>query len=217
MWYCVVHLNVLRTSTCFTAFNTVDNCGEAFADILWTFSFQVGDRIAMEPGIACNVCTACKEGRYNLCEEMKFFATPPVHGSLANEIVHPAGACPRLRLIPTFVSQNLILFDILGMGLSFPRKFLACEYVVVHPAISENKCTRPSKTSHVDATLIGCAHKRFWSTPPSLLCQSFKISVDQAATASTSWSFRISSSTGNSVNFSRTICYSSNQRCRWRK
>lgn len=76
----------------------VDNYMEACADTMWTFCFQVGDRIAMEPGIACNVCTSCKEGRYNLCEEMKFFATPPVHGSLANEIVHPAGASPRLTI-----------------------------------------------------------------------------------------------------------------------
>lgn len=26
----------------------------------------------------------CREGRYNLCPDIKFFATPPVHGSLAN-------------------------------------------------------------------------------------------------------------------------------------
>ncbi|GAQ80199.1 Sorbitol dehydrogenase [Klebsormidium nitens] len=57
---------------------------------------KVGDRVAMEPGIACNTCTACKEGRYNLCEEMKFFATPPVHGSLANEVIHPADLCFKL-------------------------------------------------------------------------------------------------------------------------
>jgi hypothetical protein len=28
----------------------------------------------------------CKEGFYNLCPEMEFFATPPVHGSLANYV-----------------------------------------------------------------------------------------------------------------------------------
>lgn len=45
-----------------------------------------GDRVALEPGISCWRCSLCKEGRYNLCPEMKFFATPPVHGSLANEV-----------------------------------------------------------------------------------------------------------------------------------
>ena len=45
-----------------------------------------GDRVALEPGISCLRCNYCKGGRYNLCPEMKFFATPPVHGSLANQV-----------------------------------------------------------------------------------------------------------------------------------
>lgn len=56
----------------------------------------VGDRVALEPGIACNKCKLCKTGFYNLCEEMEFFATPPVHGSLANYVVHPADMCFKL-------------------------------------------------------------------------------------------------------------------------
>lgn len=46
-----------------------------------------GDRVALEPGISCWRCNQCKQGSYNLCPEMKFFATPPVHGSLANQVV----------------------------------------------------------------------------------------------------------------------------------
>lgn len=49
-------------------------------------SLVPGDRVALEPGISCWRCNLCKEGRYNLCPEMKFFATPPVHGSLANQV-----------------------------------------------------------------------------------------------------------------------------------
>lgn len=55
-----------------------------------------GDRVALEPGISCFRCDLCKEGRYNLCPEMKFFATPPVHGSLANHVVHPTHLCFKL-------------------------------------------------------------------------------------------------------------------------
>ncbi|XP_022738600.1 sorbitol dehydrogenase isoform X3 [Durio zibethinus] len=55
-----------------------------------------GDRVALEPGISCWRCDLCKEGRYNLCPEMKFFATPPVHGSLAHQVVHPAYLCFKL-------------------------------------------------------------------------------------------------------------------------
>lgn len=49
-------------------------------------SLAVGDRVAIEPGISCRRCKHCKGGRYNLCPDMKFFATPPVHGSLANQV-----------------------------------------------------------------------------------------------------------------------------------
>lgn len=47
---------------------------------------SAGDRVALEPGISCGRCKLCKGGSYNLCPEMKFFATPPVHGSLANMV-----------------------------------------------------------------------------------------------------------------------------------
>ncbi|GAB2265277.1 hypothetical protein Dimus_000344 [Dionaea muscipula] len=59
-------------------------------------SLVPGDRVALEPGISCWSCDHCKGGRYNLCPEMKFFATPPVHGSLANQVVHPADLCFKL-------------------------------------------------------------------------------------------------------------------------
>jgi L-iditol 2-dehydrogenase len=31
---------------------------------------KVGDRVALEPGVACRMCDQCKQGRYNLCPEM---------------------------------------------------------------------------------------------------------------------------------------------------
>jgi len=54
---------------------------------------KVGDDVAIEPGVSCGRCERCKDGRYNLCPKMRFFATPPVHGSLANQIVHPEDLC----------------------------------------------------------------------------------------------------------------------------
>jgi len=49
-----------------------------------------GDRVAMEPGVPCGRCSVCRSGRYNLCPDMRFWATPPVHGSLTEYVVHPA-------------------------------------------------------------------------------------------------------------------------------
>ncbi|WP_141925506.1 NAD(P)-dependent alcohol dehydrogenase [Haloactinospora alba] len=54
-----------------------------------------GQRVALEPGVPCFTCALCRQGRYNLCPEMRFFATPPVDGAfceyvaLHEEFVHP--------------------------------------------------------------------------------------------------------------------------------
>jgi D-xylulose reductase len=37
-----------------------------------------GDRVAVEPGFPCRRCKQCKEGRYNICPDMKFAADPPL-------------------------------------------------------------------------------------------------------------------------------------------
>jgi L-iditol 2-dehydrogenase len=44
-------------------------------------NLKVGDKVAIEPGIPCRKCDYCKEGRYNLCPDVKFFATPPLNGT----------------------------------------------------------------------------------------------------------------------------------------
>ncbi|MRN53706.1 alcohol dehydrogenase catalytic domain-containing protein [Paenibacillus sp. LC-T2] len=41
----------------------------------------IGDRVAVEPGVTCGHCSACKAGKYNLCPDVKFLATPPVDGA----------------------------------------------------------------------------------------------------------------------------------------
>lgn len=49
-----------------------------------------GDRVCMEPGIPDWRSRAARLGLYNLDPAVRFWATPPVHGCLAPEIVHPA-------------------------------------------------------------------------------------------------------------------------------
>jgi len=45
-------------------------------------SVRPGDRVAMEPGVFCRRCEACRTGRYQLCSDMAFAATPPHDGTL---------------------------------------------------------------------------------------------------------------------------------------
>ncbi|KAF8470876.1 chaperonin 10-like protein [Kalaharituber pfeilii] len=59
-------------------------------------SLNVGDRVALEPGIPCRHCVPCKAGKYNLCPEMKFAATPPYNGTLAKYYVLPEDFCVKL-------------------------------------------------------------------------------------------------------------------------
>ncbi|KAJ7047255.1 xylitol dehydrogenase [Mycena alexandri] len=51
---------------------------------------KVGDRVAVEPGATCRACDACKAGRYNLCPDIIFAATPPYDGTLARFYRVPA-------------------------------------------------------------------------------------------------------------------------------
>jgi D-xylulose reductase len=51
---------------------------------------KVGDRVCMEPGIPDMTSRASREGHYNLDPAVRFWATPPVHGCLTGEVVHPA-------------------------------------------------------------------------------------------------------------------------------
>lgn len=56
----------------------------------------VGDKIVMEPGLGCGHCEYYMTGRYNLCEEMKFMATPPYNGAFKRYMSYPARGCFKL-------------------------------------------------------------------------------------------------------------------------
>ena len=57
---------------------------------------SLGDRVAIEPGVPCRRCEFCKTGRYNLCPDVEFLATPPFHGDLSRYHVHAADFCYKL-------------------------------------------------------------------------------------------------------------------------
>ncbi|KAL5360725.1 chaperonin 10-like protein [Aspergillus floccosus] len=63
--------------------------------------FAVGDRVVLEPGSTCNTCRHCRSGRYNLCQAVRFAATPPYDGTLATYYRVPQECCYKL---PSHVS-----------------------------------------------------------------------------------------------------------------
>ncbi|MDJ0336715.1 NAD(P)-dependent alcohol dehydrogenase [Cryobacterium sp. PH31-O1] len=60
---------------------------------------RVGERVAIEPQRPCRTCRECRAGRYNLCPDMKFYATPPIDGAFCGyvtiqaEFAHPIPDC----------------------------------------------------------------------------------------------------------------------------
>lgn len=53
-------------------------------------TLKVGDRVCMEPGVPCMKCEECLTGHYNLCKDVRFWATPPYDGCLSEYVTHPA-------------------------------------------------------------------------------------------------------------------------------
>ena len=57
---------------------------------------KVGDRVALEPGLACGKCELCRSGRYNLCHEVQFKSVPPYPGVMRDYLTHKASLCFKL-------------------------------------------------------------------------------------------------------------------------
>jgi len=53
-------------------------------------NLKPGDRVCMEPGIPDPNSRATRLGKYHLDPAVRFWATPPIHGVLRPEVVHPA-------------------------------------------------------------------------------------------------------------------------------
>jgi L-iditol 2-dehydrogenase len=50
---------------------------------------QVGDKVALEPGVGCGKCEFCKTGRYNLCPDVAFMAIPGYDGAFTEYVAYP--------------------------------------------------------------------------------------------------------------------------------
>jgi D-xylulose reductase len=81
---------------------------------------QVGDRVALEPGYPCRRCTNCIAGKYNLCPDMVFAATPPYDGTLTGFWHAPADFCFKL---PENVSlQEGAMIEPLAVGVHIVKQ-----------------------------------------------------------------------------------------------
>lgn len=59
--------------------------------------FEVGDKVALEPGVPCGQCEECRKGLYNLCQHVKFMAIPNEKDGVFSEYcTHAASMCFKL-------------------------------------------------------------------------------------------------------------------------
>ena len=76
---------------------------------------KVGDRVALEPGKTCGKCEFCKSGRYNLCPDVIFFATPPVDGVFQEYVAHEEGLC--FKIPDNMTTEEAALIEPLAVGM----------------------------------------------------------------------------------------------------
>jgi L-iditol 2-dehydrogenase len=81
---------------------------------------ELGDRVTLEPGVPDMACRECRAGRYNLCPNVRFFATPPIDGAFANYVnIHEDFAFA----LPDSLSDNAgALMEPLSVGIWACRK-----------------------------------------------------------------------------------------------
>ena len=81
---------------------------------------EPGQRVSVEPGVPCRRCGECRAGRYNLCQEIRFFATPPYDGAFCEYITIPADFA---HPVPDVMSDDAAaLIEPLSVGIWATRK-----------------------------------------------------------------------------------------------
>jgi L-iditol 2-dehydrogenase len=81
---------------------------------------RIGQRVAVEPQFPCRRCRQCRAGRYNLCPEMRFYATPPVDGAFCRYVTIDADMA---HPVPDSVSDEAAaLLEPLSVAVATMRK-----------------------------------------------------------------------------------------------
>ncbi|MDO5134467.1 MAG: NAD(P)-dependent alcohol dehydrogenase [Eubacteriales bacterium] len=81
---------------------------------------KVGDQVALEPGKTCGKCEFCKTGRYNLCPDVVFFATPPIDGVFQEYVAHDAALC--FKVPQNMDTMEAALIEPLAVGFHAARQ-----------------------------------------------------------------------------------------------
>lgn len=107
------------------AAGTVTEVGEGVTHL------KVGDRVCMEPGVPDPNSRASRLGMYNVDPAVTFWATPPVHGVLTPEVVHPANYTFKLPDNVSFAEGAMVEPFAVGMQAATKAKITPGDTAVV--------------------------------------------------------------------------------------
>ena len=103
----------------------VIECGAEVTDL------KPGDRVCMEPGIPDPESWASKLGIYNVDPAVRFWATPPVHGCLTPEVIHPAAFTYKLPDSVSFAEGAMVEPFAIGMQAALRARIQPGDVAVV--------------------------------------------------------------------------------------
>ncbi|MGK9041029.1 NAD(P)-dependent alcohol dehydrogenase [Rhizobium sp. SA279] len=92
---------------------------------------RVGDRVCMEPGIPDPTSRATKLGIYNVDPAVRFWATPPIHGCLTPEVIHPAAFTYKLPDNVSFAEGAMVEPFAIGMQAALRARIQPGDVAVV--------------------------------------------------------------------------------------
>lgn len=105
--------------------------GEVIAVGAAVTHLAVGDRVCMEPGLPDPTSKAAKLGIYNVDPAVRFWATPPIHGCLAPEVVHPAAYTYKLPDHVSFAEGAMVEPFAIGMQAALRARIKPGDVAVV--------------------------------------------------------------------------------------
>jgi len=92
---------------------------------------KVGDRVCMEPGVPDPNSKASRLGMYNVDPAVRFWATPPIHGVLTPEVVHPANYTFKLPDNVSFAEGAMVEPFAVGMQAAMKARIAPGDTAVV--------------------------------------------------------------------------------------
>lgn len=149
-------------------------------------SLEPGDKVSLEPGYPCRRCSRCKAGKYHLCPEMRFAASPPTtHGTLTKIFKSPEDYCYKL---PGDMSlEEGVLVEPLSVAVHACRlagSFEPRNTVVVFGAGTVGLlCARVAKAhGAVNILMVDISASRLEFAASYVACRTFEVDATKAAT-----------------------------------